>query len=214
MRKRGLAGLGSLWLLAAAPAALAQQAPSVVGTWSTQQSGDGGMMLSTVGMGSDNTFAVETQLPNGSRMRVWGTYQATPLSGNTIRIVQQVVDWSPHQICTQAPGFNPNCGPFQPPPPMPLVLTFQSADSYEVNGNQWSRDPDAALLRQPVPDPLMQYAQAPVSPAIPQPYNPSPYDPSPQPDPRQKYENGNSNFLNGYMRGCTMIDGQWRDCQQ
>jgi hypothetical protein len=204
-----------VWLLAASPVALAQPAPSVVGTWSNQQPGQGGMVQTTVGMGSDNTFAVETQLPNGSRMRIWGTFQATQLSDNTIRVVQQIVDWSPHQVCTEAPGFDPHCNAFQPPPPQPLLLTFESADSYQVDGNVWSRDPDAALLRQPVPDPLMQYAQAPSAPIMRQPViQPPPYDPTPQPDPRQQYEQGNQNFLNGYMRGCTMIDGRWQDCQQ
>jgi hypothetical protein len=202
------------WLLAAGPAAVAQEAPSVVGTWSALQPGQGGMTQMTIGLGSDNTYAIETQLPNGSRMRIWGTYEAKQVSDNTILLSQQITDWRPHQICTQAPGYQPSCGAFQPPPPQPQTLTFESADSFQVEGNQWSRDPEAGLLKQPVDDPLVQYAQAPATPEIPQPVAPSQPGYQTPPDPREQYEQGNQNFLNGYMKGCVLIDGRWQDCQQ
>ena len=214
MHHRSLLGFGLLWLLAPETAAVAQQAPSVVGTWSSLQPGQGGMTQVTIGLGSDSTYAVETQLPNGSRMRIWGTYEAKQVSANAILISQQITDWKPHQICTQAPGYQPSCGAFQPPPPQPLMLTFASGDSFSIDGNMWSRDPEAALLKQPVDDPLVQYAQAPVTPEIPQPVAPSQPGYQTPPDPREQYEQGNQNFLNGYMKGCVLIDGRWQDCQQ
>ncbi|WP_284947091.1 hypothetical protein [Acidisoma cladoniae] len=172
------------------------------------------MVQTTVGMGSDGTYAVETQLPNGSRMRVWGTFQATPISGSEIRVTAQISDWKPHQICTQAPGLQARCTSFQPPPAQPLLLNFEGPDSYQIDGVVWSRDPVAALLQQPVDDPLVQYAQAPVSPMIPQPVAPSaPQEQLPS-DPRSQYEVGNQNFLYGHMKGCSFIDGRWQDCQQ
>jgi hypothetical protein len=214
MNHRWLAMQSIVWLLAISPVAMAQQAPSVVGTWSTQQAGEGGMVQVTIGMGNDNTYAIESQFPNGSRMRIWGTYQATQISDNTIRIVPQITDWKPHQICTQAVGFQRRCVSFEPPPPEPQLLVFESADAYQVEGNMWSRDPTAALLQQPVEDPLVQYAQAPNVPTIPQPVIPSgPGSPLPA-DPRSQYETGNQNFLYGHMKGCTFIDGRWQDCQQ
>jgi hypothetical protein len=195
--------------------ALAQQAPSVVGTWSSQQQGEGGMVEATIGMGTDGTYAIETQYPNGTRMRVWGTYVAAQVSQSEIQIVPQVSDWKPHQICTQAPGFAPSCTAFQPLTPQTQTLTFTSPDAYESGGGVWSRDADAMLLQQPVADPLVQYAQAPVQPQIPQPVAPlSPSGSSLPADPRAQYEKGNDQFLNGYMRGCTMINGQWQDCSQ
>jgi hypothetical protein len=91
---------------------------------------------------------------------------------------------------------------------------FQSADSFQVDGSQWSRDADAALLKQPVEDPLVQYAQAPTVPTIPQPVVPSQPGYQLPADPREQYEQGNQNFLYGHMKGCSFIDGRWQDCQQ
>ena len=206
-----VAALGLLWLSAVIPKALAQQPPSILGTWTTSQPGQGGMVRTTIGIGGDGTYAYETQLPNGSRMRVWGTYRATPVSANAIRVTPRISDWRPHRICTQAVGLQPRCGAFQPPPAQPTLATFTGPDTFQVDGHVWSRDPTAALLRQPVPDPLVQYAEAPVAPTIPHPNNTA--GPLPR-DPRAQYEQGNQNFLNGYMRGCTMIDGRWQNCQQ
>lgn len=205
---------GLLGLFVFAHVATAQDVPNLEGTWSAEQPGQDGMVETTIGLGSDHTYAIETALPNGSRMRIWGLYQASEISPNIIQLSLQRVDWKPHAICTQAPGFQPRCVAFDPPPPQPQRLIFESPDRYQVDGIVWSRDPEAALLQQPVADPLVQYAQAPVAPRIPQPSIPSQTTTSLPSDPRSQYETGNQNFLYGYMKGCSFIDGRWQDCQQ
>jgi len=177
-------------------------APSLVGAWSGQSNGSRGTDL----FNPDGTFVSVLQSPNGTMQRLWGRYQATPVSAYQMTVQFQIEGVLPQQICAQTPGYPMGCRPYSPPAPPPETVTFTSPTTIQENGVPMQRDNAPELLQQNVPQQLVMNAQAPVQPNIRQPvmtggarYNSAPAQ----------------NFINGYMRGCTQnAQGQWVGCQQ
>jgi hypothetical protein len=186
--------------------AQSNDAPSIVGAWSGQSAGQGGVSHGTDLYNADGTFVSVSQLPNGTMQRFWGLYRVTPVSPYQLTVEFQLQGVLPRQICAQTPGFPMGCRPYSPPAPPPETVTFTSPTTLQVNGITMQRDNAPYLLQQNVPQRLVMNAQAPVQPHMRQPvmtggarYNSAPAQ----------------SFINGYMRGCVQnAQGQWVGCQQ
>ena len=146
--------------------------PDIVGTWSGQAPGQGGMNQVSDDYEPDGSFVSVMMLPNGSMTRAWGHYQVSPDQQGQVRIDFSIQGWLPRQVCTQVPGFPLKCGAYEIPRSASATLRFTSPASFQVNGATMSRDPAPPLLRAQVPERYVQGAPAPVQPNIPQPVMP------------------------------------------
>lgn len=154
--------LATLFLSTAAVAA-----PDLVGAWSAAMPGQGGMTQITAAYDAGGNYVSVQREPNGTLLRIWGSYRAVPVSATQLRLETQVQGWSPHQVCAQAPGFAVKCGDFTPPAAPPATLEFSSPESFRVQGVVAHRDNAPALLQMNVPDRIVLAAPAPVRPVNP-----------------------------------------------
>ena len=146
--------------------------PGIVGTWSGQAPGQGGMSQMSDDYEPDGSFVSVMRLPNGSMTRFWGRYQVSPGQQGLTSIQFDIQGWLPRQICTQVPGFTLKCNAYDIPRSSSATLQFISPDSFQVNGATMSRDPAPQLLGAQVPERYVQNAPAPFQPNIPQPVMP------------------------------------------
>jgi hypothetical protein len=140
--------------------------PSLVGAWSVSVPGQGGMTLINEAFQADGTYVSVRREPNGTMLRVWGSYRSTAVSPSQLRVESTVQGWLPRQICAQAPGFPVRCSAFTPPAPQPMTLAFSSPESFQVDGFTVHREASPGLLQQAVSERLVMAAQAPVQPII------------------------------------------------
>ena len=200
--------------------ARAQGGLDPTGAWSWSSPGQFGMDANTVLFQGDGRFVRESRWGNGVLVRNWGQYRLTVVGPGRFRLDTKTEGWLPRISCMQVPGFAPNCRDMPGAPDGPSMLTFTSAQSFAFdNGLVATRDPQAALLQQPVPERLFTMLPAAQAPAMRQPVAPAapvhvvPNGPG-QEIARRNHE-GADNFINGYQRGCVKdIYGRWVGCQQ
>ncbi len=140
---------------------------SIVGAWSWQSQGQGGMDNNTVSFQNDGSYVRVSQLVNGTLLRYWGQYRASQTGPAQVQLQTQTQGWLPQQICAQAPCFPMRCS--QPPRPteMNFALNFTSPSTIMVQGVMLSRDPSPYLLQQNVPERVVSGVAAPIVPNIP-----------------------------------------------
>ena len=157
------------------------------------------------------------QLPNGTLLRFWGTWQGTMVGPGQLRVEWHFEGMRPRTSCVVIQGFGQRCEPWASPRDGFDVYNLTSPSTMQSGGTTVYRDPQAALLQAPVPDPSVVAGRAPVQPRIPQPVMPpgggggyqTPYDPS------SAYHAQNKAWLDQNMRGCTIDQyGRRWGCQQ
>jgi len=196
--------------LAAATAASAGGLP-LVGTWSWNSPGQGGMDHNTIGFGANGSYVRVSQLTNGELLRYSGTYRAAQVSGNQVQVLTHTTAWLPTRMCAQAPGFAARCQAVRPPPESPLVMQFASANMMRAQGMTLVRDRSPYLLQQRVQASVTMGVRAPTQPNIRQPV--MPYQPGLAIS-ATNHANARA-FIDGRMRGCTTLpSGQLVGCQQ
>ena len=162
--------------------------PSIVGTWSGQIDGPNGTGQQADSFSPDGQFVSVVRLPNGLLGRAWGTYRATPVSPNQLRIESQLQGWLPREVCQQPAGGQPQCQPFQVPPTDTSLVTFSSPDQRQTMSETSAgallnsmRDNQPALLQAQTPLRWVTVVQPSAAPApIAPSYSPS-YRASPTP---------------------------------
>lgn len=148
-------------------------AASLVGAWSGEAPGQGGMIHGTDSYSADGNYVSVMQLPNGTVQRIWGRYTVKKVSPSQVSVHYLVQGFLPRQICAQAPGFAVQCRPNSVPPSSELVITFVTPSRIEGNGLVLSRDPSPRLLAMSVPERLILAARAPIAPNMVQPVMPN-----------------------------------------
>lgn len=169
---RAAALFAAISLLAFEAGAVAAGAPDLVGAWSTSMPGQGGTAHATESFKPDGTYVAVRQEPNGTVLRMWGRYRATPAGASQVRLEHEMQGWLPRRICAQSPGFPVKCNAFTPPPAPPVTLSFSSPSTFTVNGLRLVRDASPALLDIAVGEQLVLNAPAPVAPQMAQPVMP------------------------------------------
>jgi len=192
---------------------------SIVGAWTAEAPGQGGMQRFTSGFNPDGTYVEAHQLPNGTIERDWGTYSVSMRSPTQVHLDVRRQDWAPHQLCSQAPGFPMRCSDYNPPANPSADLTVTSASSIEAGGVRWVRDGSPYLLSQQVPERVFMQAQAPVQPYIRQPVMPTLHPYQTPNGPGNAIANANHanarDFIDLRMRGCYKnASGQLYGCKQ
>jgi hypothetical protein len=225
---RRLAGSALVIALGLAGTAMAQQYPpaaaapagvTLLGAWSWDTPGQAGMDHNSVAFNPDGSYVRASRWADGTMVRYWGSFTAQPVSPTQIRLQSQTIGWLPSQMCSQAPGFPPNCGPTPHPQEMAFVVSFTSPSTIQAEGLMLYRDAAPYLLQQQVPATLMSQAAAPVQPNIQQPIMPAlrPYTTPNGPGQGIAAANHRNaqDFINGNMRGCyTAPDGRLYGCEQ
>jgi len=159
--------------LALGSSAAAQPQISMVGTWSGEAPGQGGMVHGADQYMPDGTYVSVMQLPNGSVERIWGSYVARQTSARQIQLSLRMRGLLPREICAQAPGFPIRCSPNRAPEATTLEVNFVSSSSVQVNGVTMTRDRGSPLLAMQPPQRLVLAARAPVAPQMRQPVMPA-----------------------------------------
>lgn len=200
--------------------AVAQPAgPSLLGAWSWESQGRFGTDHNTLLFRPNGTYVRVSRWGNGTLVRYWGNYRASPVSAYQVRVQSQTVGWLPAAFCAQAPGFPVRCSPTPRPPEMSVVVTFRSPSMLQADGMILRRDNAPYLLNQQVPARTLSIVAAPVQPNMRQPVMPTLHPYTTPNGPGNAIANDNhanaQKFINGYMRGCsTAPNGQLYGCNQ
>ncbi|WP_158746242.1 hypothetical protein [Acidisphaera sp. L21] len=215
---RRLAFAGVLVAITVALPALAQQ-PSVLGAWSWQSPGQGGMDQNTTLFQPDGSYVRVSRLATGQTLRYWGQYQVVQTSPTQVTLQSHILGWLPVSTCMQVSGFAPQCQQVPRPPDASFPLAFTSPSTLQAQGVTLHRDSAPYLLQQQVPQQTMTMLNAPVQPSIRQPVMPAmhPYVTPNGPGNRAAAANhaGAQTFINETMRGCyTAADGTLWGCRQ
>ena len=120
--------------------------PSLVGTWSGQRAVEGGLIEESDAFSGDGKFVSVRRLANGLIARFWGYYRASPAGLNQLRVEFQLQGSLPRQVCRQAPGYAPQCQPFQVPANDTVLVTFSSPDQF-LSVSQTIQGPPIAEAR-------------------------------------------------------------------
>jgi hypothetical protein len=157
-------------------------APDLTGTWTNESQGPDGDTKTTYGFGQDGSFAQAQQSANGAESRFWGSYSANPAAPGALNLSLQITGFLPQTVCVQIPGYPLHCSPQRGPSQMSGTIAFTSADSVNIAGEIFTRDPNPVLLSLQIPQQITLTGAAPVAPNMPQPINPNipqPVNPNP-----------------------------------
>jgi len=212
--------VGALGVLAVlhGPAALAQgfgrQGPGfggpgqggnpLLGAWTSQQPGGGGIVVSTVLYNPNGTYVITTHLPDDTLTRSWGQYRVQQVGPNQWQVDTQVTGYLPQQICIQVPSGARDCSQANFPMGSSSTLTSFNGPSVMLNnaGETWQRDPQPVLLQVQVPAVDVEMVAGPPPTMVAPPLTPGagayirPYDSQPAQD-----------FIHQRLKGCSPDPG-------
>ena len=220
---RYMVGLAALALVAGAVPARAQSAAqALTGAWSGQRADQGGGMDRFTDLYQPNgSFVSVMQFPNGVILRSWGAYRAQWTGQGRMQIDFQVAGYLPQSICTQSPGYGPQCRPLPLPPSASISATMTSDSSFETSGTTVMRDPSPYLLQQRVPQQVMLAGPVPMQQG-PMQQGPmqqgtggyaTPNGPGHQL--AEHYHEMNQDWIKQHLRGCSKApDGTYYGCKQ